>query len=123
MDSRRPHRSSVQSDCLMTGGLPRANPIRMRVCFERCIGKMKTQLWTILVKVTPEEYVHDGQAVSEGYETPSQPLYHHNHHNSIRVNVEANQPDAGPISSGPNWRLRANRAWRSTNGDKGWSDW
>ena len=53
---------------------------------------MKARIWTILVRVTPEKCVHDGQAVSEGYETPLQPLYHHN---SIRLNVEASQPDAG----------------------------
>ena len=81
------------------------------------------QLWTILVKVTPEKYVHDGQSVSERYEMPSQSLYHHIRHNSIRVSVEAGQPDTGPISGGSNWRMRTSCAWRSASADEGLSDW
>lgn len=34
-----------------------------------------------------------GQAVSEEYEMPSQPLYHY--HDSIRVSAETSQLDAG----------------------------
>jgi hypothetical protein len=53
---------------------------------------MKAELWNTLGKVTPEEYMPDRQAVSEGYEMPLEPLYRHD---GIRASVEADQPDAG----------------------------
>ena len=105
-------------------GLPQANLKRMGRAYRVSYWmEAKTQLWTVLVKVTPEKYVRGGQAVSEKYETPSQPLYHHNHQNSIQVSIEASQPDGVQLTGEPHWRMRTDRAWWPTRDDKGVSDW
>ena len=76
---------------------------------------MQTQLWDVLVKVTPEKYVYDRQAVSEEYEMP---LYHCNHHNSVRGDVEDSQLDAKDIR----WEDPVDEQGRIACGSGRWRD-